>query len=73
MVSSINFDEFGSIRILDGKVLEESESLRDDCHAFTQSIGDFTSIVSQFTEILTSKSDQIERAKLTVCFIWGLI
>jgi hypothetical protein len=66
MVSSINFDEFGKIRILDTTVQDESEILRDDCHAFTQSIGDFTGIVSQFTEVLSTKAEQIERAKLLV-------
>lgn len=66
VVSNVSFDEFGKIRILDGKVLEESEALRDDCHSFTESIGDFTDIVSQFTQVLSTKAEQIERQKLVV-------
>ena len=64
--TSVNYDEFGKIRILDGKVLEESETLRDDCTLFTQSMQDFTAIVSQFAQILSSKAEQIEHEKLVV-------
>ncbi|KAJ3211056.1 Intraflagellar transport protein 20 [Clydaea vesicula] len=61
---SVNFDEFSKIRVLDTKNFEASEVLKDDCHLFTEKIGEFSEIVSQFTDILTQKSNQIEKEKL---------
>eukprot|EP00842_Homolaphlyctis_polyrhiza_P004805 jgi/Hompol1/5325/HPOL_004335-RA len=64
--TSILFDEFSKIRILEPAQFDASAKLKEECRDFTQKINEFNNIVGVFQTLLAEKSAQIEREKLKV-------